>query len=123
MQSLCVDCEAREKVGDKCSKWFEVNQRVREGGTLSLWLFTVFSDTIVKKASKGFKEDEGLGEDNAEVSQFPKPIELMCYFGGQCRVPNSGFTEIEWALTEWEKIMKCEGTKVVEVGKQDVVWK
>lgn len=109
---------------NKYSKWFEVNQGVREGGTLSLWLFTVLSGTIVKKAREGFKEGEGLGEDHAEVSQFPRLIELMCYFGGEGRIPNSGFTEIEWALTEWEKIMKWEKTKVVEVGKQDiVVWK
>ena len=42
IQSLYVNCEARVKVGEKHTEWFEVKQGVRQGCTLSSWLFNVF---------------------------------------------------------------------------------
>ena len=39
IQSLYVECEARVKVGEKHSEWFEVEQGVRQGCTLSPMYF------------------------------------------------------------------------------------
>ena len=41
VQSLYMECEARVKVEEKHSKWFKVDQGVRQGCTLSPWLFNV----------------------------------------------------------------------------------
>ena len=47
VQSLYMECEARVKIGEKQWMWFNVNQAVRQGCTLSPWLFNVCLDTIV----------------------------------------------------------------------------
>ena len=56
IQSLYVNCEARVKVGEKHSEWFEVVQGMRQRCTLSPWLFNVFLEAIVKEAREGFSE-------------------------------------------------------------------
>ena len=70
IQSLYVECEARVKVGGKHSEWFAVEQGVRQGCTLSPWLFNVFFDVIVKKARGGFKEGVRLGEEKAKMDGY-----------------------------------------------------
>ena len=67
IQSLYVECEVRVKVGEKHSVWFEVEQGVRQGCTLSPWLLNVFLDIIVKEAREGLKEGVRLGEENVDV--------------------------------------------------------
>ena len=61
VKSLYLECEARVKVGEKHSEWLKVDQRVRQGCTLSPWLFNVFLDNIVKEPREGFKEGVRLG--------------------------------------------------------------
>ena len=41
VQSLYMECEARVKAEEKHSKWFKVDQGVRQVCTLSPWLFNV----------------------------------------------------------------------------------
>ena len=41
VQSLYMECEVRVKVEEKRSEWFKMDQGVRQGCTLSLWLFNV----------------------------------------------------------------------------------
>ena len=67
VQSLYMECEARVKVGKKQSEWFNVDQGVRQGSTLSPWLFNVFLDTIVKEAREGFVEGVRLGNEIVDV--------------------------------------------------------
>ena len=64
IQYLYVNCEAREKVGGKHTEWFEVKQGVRQGCTLSPWLFNVFLDT---EARVGFEKGVRLGEENVDI--------------------------------------------------------
>ena len=60
------------KVREKHSEWFKVDLGVRQGCTLSPWLFSVFLDTIVKEAREGFMEGVRLGNENVDVLSFPK---------------------------------------------------
>ena len=53
MESLYFQSEACVRVQGKNSEWFEVAMGVRQGCTMSLWLFNVVMDSIVRKASKG----------------------------------------------------------------------
>ena len=41
VQSLYMECEAGVKVEEEHSEWFKVDQGVRQGCTLSPWLFNV----------------------------------------------------------------------------------
>ena len=77
IQSLYVECEARVKVGERHSEWFEVEQGVRQGCTLSLWLVNVFLNVIVKEAREGFKEGVRLGEENVDVLLFADDMVLV----------------------------------------------
>ena len=74
---LYVECEVRVKVGEKHSEWFEVEQGVRQGCTLSLWLVNVFLDVIVKEAREGFKETVSFGEVNVDVLLFEDDMVLL----------------------------------------------
>ena len=49
-----MNCEVRARVGERHSERFEVDQGVRQGCTLSPWLFNVFLDTIAKETREGF---------------------------------------------------------------------
>ena len=52
VQSLYMECEAKVKVGEKYLEWFKVDQGVKQGCTLSPWLFNVFLDIIVRASWK-----------------------------------------------------------------------
>ena len=53
VQSLYMECEARVKVGEKQSEWFNVDQGVRQGCTLSPWLFNVFFGCYCEGGKRG----------------------------------------------------------------------
>ena len=50
---LCriVDSVARVRVGNKVSEWFPVNVRLRHGSVMSLWLFNVYTDGVVREVN------------------------------------------------------------------------
>ena len=54
-----------------------MEQGVRQGCTLSPWLFNVFLDVIVKEARGGFKEGVRLGEENVDVLLFADDMVLV----------------------------------------------
>ena len=70
VQSLYMEFEARVKVGEKQSEWFNVDQGVRQGCTLSPWLFNVFLNTIVKEAREGFVEGVRMENEIVDVLLF-----------------------------------------------------
>ena len=77
VKSLYLECEARVKVGEKHSEWFKADQRVRQGCTLSPWLFNVFLDNIVKEPREGFKEGVRLGNETVDVLLFADDMVLV----------------------------------------------
>ena len=77
VQSLYMECEARVKVGEKQSEWFNVDQGVRQGCTLSPWLFNVFLDAIVKEAREGFVEGVRMGNEVVDVLLFADDMVLV----------------------------------------------
>ena len=54
VQSLSEDGWVRVRVGGRESSRFQVKSGVRQGCPLSLWLFNIFIDRIVKEARKKF---------------------------------------------------------------------
>ena len=54
---------------EKQSKWFKVDQGMRQGCSLSPWLFNVFLDTIVIDA-RGLHGKSDFREENVDVLLF-----------------------------------------------------
>ena len=77
VQSLYMECEARVKVGEKQSEWFNVDQGVKQGCTLSPWLFNVLLDAIVKEAREGFVEGVRMGNEVVDVLLFADDMVLV----------------------------------------------
>ena len=61
VQTMYIECDARVKTGKKHSEWFKVDQGMRQGCSLSPWLFNVFLDTIMKEA-RGLHEKNDIRE-------------------------------------------------------------
>ena len=64
---------------------------MRQGCTLSPWLFNVFLDAIVKEARERFVEGVRMGNEVVAVLLFADDNGVG---GRQCRVPTNEFEEI-----------------------------
>lgn len=115
VQSLYDDCEARVKVGGRNSEWFKVEQGVRQGCTLSPWLFCVFLDTIVKEAREGFKEGVRLGKETVDVLLFADDMVLVADSEESLKV---NLKKLDETLMKWEMRMNWGKTEVMKVGKE-----
>ena len=115
VKSLYIECEARVKVGEKHSEWFKVDQGVRQGCTLSPWLFNVFLDNIVKEARKGFKEGMRLGNETVDVLLFADDMVLVADSEESLQV---NLKKLDETLTKWEMKMNWEKTEVMKVGRE-----
>ncbi len=90
-----------------------MDQGVRQGCTLSPWLFNVFLDNIVKEAREGFKEGARLGNETVEllftddmVVNLKKLDETLTKWG----------IKMNWDKTEVSKVGRERGHCCVEVG-------
>ena len=79
IQYLYMNCEVRARVGERHSERFEVDQGVRQGCTLSPWLFNVFLDTIAKETREGFTGVR-LGDEIVVVLL----LLMTCVLDGTC---------------------------------------
>ena len=101
---------------------------MRQGCTVSPWLFNVFLDAIVKEARKGFKEGvkearkgfkEGvrLGNENVDVLLITDDMVLVADSEeSQARQDLVNLKKLDETLTKWEMKINWEKTEV-KVGK------
>ena len=115
VQSLYMECEAKVKVGEKYSEWFKMDQGVRQGCTLSPWLFNVFLDIIVKEAREGFMEGVRLENENVDVLLFADDMVLIADNEESLQM---NLKKLDEALIRWEMKMNWEKTEVMKVGKE-----
>ena len=66
-QALYVDGKARVKVGGVESELFGVHRGVRQGCTLSLWLFNVLMDRVTREAKRQFRSEVKLSTGDVGV--------------------------------------------------------
>ena len=92
----------------KHSEWFEVEQEVRQGCTLSPWLFNVLMFAIVDEAREGFREGVRLEEKNVNILLFAYDMVLVADSEESLRV---NLTKLNEALTKRKK------TEVITMGK------
>ena len=103
------------KVGEKQSEWFNVDQGVRQGCTLSPWLFNVFLDAIVKEAREGFVERVRTGNEVVDVLLFADDMVLMADSVESLQI---NLRKVDESLTRWKMKMNWEKTEVMKVGKE-----
>ena len=74
VQSFYIDGRACARVGNDVSEWFPVNVGLRQGRVMSLWLFNVYMDGVVRQVNVRLlgKELELLIANGArfEISQL-----------------------------------------------------
>ena len=65
------------KVWQRKTEMFDVQKGVRQGCTLSPWLFNVFIDKVVKKARRDFVSGVKVSTRDVEVLLFADDMVLM----------------------------------------------
>ena len=87
---------------------------MRQGCTLSPWLFNVFLDTIVKEAREGFVEGVRLGNEIVDVLVFADDTVLVADSEESLQM---NLKKLDETSTRWKMKMNWEKTKVIKVGK------
>ena len=70
IQVLYVDGKARMEVGGVESELFGVHRGVRQGCTISPWLFNVFMDRVTREAKRQFRSEVKLSTCEVGVLLF-----------------------------------------------------
>ena len=94
---------------------FDVQKGVRQGCTLSPWLFNVFVDEVVKEAMRGFVSGVKLSTRDVEVLMFADDMVLMAESAEGLQKNLGVMSE---ALRRWELKVNWKRTKVMRVARQ-----
>ena len=79
VRSLYDDGKACVRVQGQKSDWFGVGQRVRQGCTMSPWIFNIFMDNIVQKDTFGRKgKNLQVGQDALAQQLATLSCSLLC---------------------------------------------
>ena len=95
--------EACVKIGDKMSRWFQITRGVRQGCAMSLWLFNVFMDKIVREAQERFTGGVQLETTIVKLVLFTDDVMMLAEKG----------EDMERNLTELKKAMDNWGMKIL----------
>ena len=76
IQALYEGGKACVKLGQRETKMFDVQKGVKQGCTLSPWLFNVFVDKVVKEARREFVSGVKLSTRGVEVLMFADDMVL-----------------------------------------------
>ena len=99
VQSFYVDSRAWVRVGIDVSEWFPVNVGLRLGCVMSLWLFNVYMDGVVRKGN---------------VRVLGKGLELLSENGGRFEINQLLFADDTALVADSEEKLRS----LVEYGKE-----
>ena len=77
VESLYLQSEACVRVQGKNSEWFEVAMGVRQGCTMSPWLFNLVMDSIVREARESFQGGVQLEGSKVQFLLFADDLVLV----------------------------------------------
>ena len=106
---------ARVKVEGMESQWFGVHKGVRQGCTLSPWLFNVFIDNVVKEARRECIREVTLSTGMIGTLLFADDMVMMA----ETREALQHNVEaMNAALTRWGLKVNWEKSKVMRVARK-----
>ena len=118
IQALYVDGKARVKVGGMESELFGVHRGVRQGCTLSPWLFNVFMDRVTREAKRQFLSEVKLSTGDVGVLLFADDMVVMAE---STEGLQHNLQVISDVLSRWELKVNWRKTKVMRVARKSEV--
>ena len=115
IQSLYEGGKASVRIGDKESEWFGVNRGVRQGCTLSPWLFNVFVDKVTREARGGFVREVKLSTGEVGVLLYADDMVLMAESEEGLQ---SNLQVLSEAMVRWDLKVNWRKTKVMKVARE-----
>ena len=97
------------------SELFGVHRGVRQGCTLSPWLFNVFMDKVTREARRGFQSEVKLSTGDVGVLLFADDMIVMAE---SVEGLQSNLKVLSDVLSRWELKVICRKTKVMRVARK-----
>ena len=103
------------RVGDREYEWFGVHKGVRQGCTLSPWLFNVFVDNVTREARREFVREMKLSSGDVGVLLFADDMVIMAESKeGQ----QSNLQVLSEAMGRWDLKVNWKKIKVMKVARK-----
>ena len=115
IQALYEDGKARVKVGGLESELFGVHRGVRQGCTLSPWLFNVFIDRVTREARRHFRSEVKLSTGDVGVLLFADDMVVMAE---SVEGLQSNLQVLSDVLNRWELKVNWRKTKMMRVARK-----
>ena len=115
VEALYEDGKASVQVGGRESEWFGVHKGVRQGCTLSPWLFNVFVDKVTREARKEFVREVKLSTGEVGVLLFADDMVVMAESEEGLQ---SNLQALSDAMGRWDLKVNWGKTKVMMVARK-----
>ena len=111
VESLYLQSEACVRVQGKNSEWFEVTMGVRQGSTMSPWLFNVVIDSIVREARESFQGGVQLEGSKVQFLFFADDLVLVA----ENEDIKKNAEVLKEVMAKWSMRINWQKTKVIVV--------
>ena len=115
VQAMYEDWKASVRVGDRESEWFGVHKGVRQGCTLSPWLFNVYVDKVAREAREKFVSEVKLSTGDVGMLLFADDMVIMAESEGGLQ---SNLKVLSEAMDRWDLKVNWMKTKVMRVARK-----
>ena len=115
VQALYEDGKASVRLGERESEWFGVYKGLRQGCTLSPWLFNVFVDKVAREARREFVGAVKLSTGNVGVLLFADDMVLLAESEERLQ---SNLQALSVAMERWDLKVNWKKTKVMKVARE-----
>ena len=125
IQTLYEGGKACVKVGQSETEMFDVQKGVRQGCTLSPWLFNVFVDEVVKEVMREFVSGVKLSNRGVEVLMFVDDMAesaegLEKNLGVMSEALRRWKLKVNWKKTKVMRVARQKGACEVRIGDQEL---
>ena len=112
VESLYFQSEACVRVQGKNSEWFEVAMGVRQGCTMSPWLFNLVMDSIVREAREKFQGGVQLESSKVQFLLFADDLVIVAENEEDIKRNAEVLNEV---MAKWKMRINWQKTKVMVV--------
>ena len=112
MRSLYERCQACVRVLGQYSDWFGVEQGVRQGCVMALWLFNLYEDNMVREAMEMFVGGVKLEKTTVQLLLFANDLLLVAE---KDKDVERNLRTLDEVMEKWEMWINWRKTKVMTV--------